>query len=168
MVSGTDFWWNTVRPRATNTCEVYPNSNVRCAQAPYALSPMQLTLFPLLAHNFFHGLSPGGKSSWARSYQVKAAIVPGASGMAGQSTTWDCDYTLHGKGPIANAAPLILITAQGTLDQQSGRSLKATSKQSIVYDPVAKIPAIVNDVRTHIPMRSVYSNDMIELKLKKG
>lgn len=21
-ISGTDFWWNTVRPRATNTCEV--------------------------------------------------------------------------------------------------------------------------------------------------
>jgi hypothetical protein len=168
MVSGTDFWWNTVRARATNTCEVYANGNVTCSQAPYAISPMQLTLFPLLAHNFFHGLSPGGKSSWTRSYQVTAAIIPGASGMAGQSTTWDCSYTLHGKGPIANAAPLILITAQGTLNQQSGRSLKATSKQSIVYDPVAKIPAIVNDIRTHIPMKSVYSNDMIELKLKKG
>ncbi len=168
MVSGTDFWWNTVRARATNTCEVYPNGNVKCSQAPYALSPMQLTLFPLLAHNFFHGLSPGGKSSWERSYQVTAAIIPGASGMAGQSTTWDCSYTLHGKGPIANAAPLILITAQGTLNQQGGHSLKASSKQSIVYDPVAKIPAIVNDVRTHLPMKSVYSNDTIELKLKKG
>jgi hypothetical protein len=167
MVSGTDFWWNAVRPRATNTCELYPNGNVRCAQAPYALSSIQLTLFPLLARSFFKGLSASGKSSWERSYQVKAAIVPGAAGFAGQSSTWDCDYALQGKGPVANAAPLILITATGTLLQQSGRNLKATSKQSIVYDPAAKVPAIVRDVRTHIPMRSVYSNDSIELKLTK-
>ncbi|HLY03819.1 MAG TPA: hypothetical protein VKR56_15140 [Candidatus Cybelea sp.] len=167
MVSGSDFWWNTVRPRATNTCEVYPNGNVRCAQAPYALSAVQLTLFPLLARNAFKGLSASGKSSWERSYQVKAAIVPGASGFAGQSGTWMCNYALQGKGPIANAGPLILITATGTLDQQTGRNLKATSKQSIVYDPVAKVPSIVRDVRTHIPMKSVYSNDMIELKLLK-
>lgn len=167
MISGTDFWWNTVRARATNTCELYANGNVRCAQSPYALSPIQLTLFPLLAHNFFKGLSPGGKSSWERSYQVKAAIVAGASGFAGQPYTWDCNYTLQGKGPVANAAPLILITSTGTLNQQSGRSLKATSKQSIVYDPAAKVPAIVHDIRTHIPMKSVYSNDLIELKLMK-
>jgi hypothetical protein len=167
MVSGTDFWWNAVRARATNTCEVYPNGNVRCAPSPYALSSIQLTLFPLLARNYFKGLSHGGKSSWERSYQVKAAIVPGAAGFAGQTTTWDCNFALLGKGPVPNAASLILITATGTLDQQSGRSLKATSKQSIVYDPVAKVPAIVRDIRTHIPMRSVYSNDSIELKLMK-
>ncbi len=167
MVSGTDFWWNTVRPRATNTCEVYPNGNVKCSQAPYALSSMQLTLFPLLARNFFKGLSPGGKSSWERNYHVSAAIVAGAAGFAGQPSTWNCDFALQGKGPVANAAPLILITAAGTLNQQSGRSLKATSKQSIVYDPAAKVPAIVRDIRTHIPMRSVYSNDSIELKLMK-
>jgi hypothetical protein len=167
MVSGTDFWWNTVRPRATNTCEVYPNGNVKCSQAPYALSSMQLTLFPLLARNFFKGLSPGGKSSWERNYHVSAAIVAGAAGFAGQPSTWNCDFALQGKGPVANAAPLILITAAGTLNQQSGRSLKATSKQSIVYDPAARVPAIVRDIRTHIPMRSVYSNDSIELKLLK-
>jgi hypothetical protein len=167
MVSGTDFWWNTVRPRATNTCEVYPNGNVTCSQTPYALSSMQLTLFPLLARNFFKGLSHGGTSTWQRSYHVRAAIVAGAAGFAGQPYTWNCNYALQGKGPVANAAPLILITATGTLDQQSGRSLKATSKQSIVYDPAAKVPAIVRDIRTHIPMRSVYSNDSIELKLTK-
>ena len=104
--------------QATNTCEVYPNGNVSCSQTPYALSPIQLTLFPLLAHNFFKGLSANGKSSWQRSYHVKAAIVPGASGFAGQPYTWNCNYSLHGQGPIANAGALILVTAQGTLDQQ--------------------------------------------------
>jgi hypothetical protein len=167
MVSGTDHWWNTVRARATNTCEVYPNGGVSCLQSPYALSPMQLTLFPLLGRNYFKGLGPGATSNWTRSYQVKAAIVPGASGFAGQLYTWSCVYNLHGKGPIHNAAPLVLILSEGTLDQEGGRYLKATSKQRIVYDPVAKIPAIVRDVRTHLPQRNVYNNDLVELKLTK-
>lgn len=167
MVSGTDSWWNTVRPRATNTCELYPSGGVSCLQSPYALSPIQLTLFPVLARNYFHGLSADGKSSWKRAYQVRAAVVPGAAGFAGQLNTWNCAYSLHGKGPIANAGGLILIVSDGTLDQQGGRYLKATSKQRIVYDPVARIPAIVRDVRTYIPQRSVYSNDLVELKLTK-
>ena len=37
LISGQDFWWNTVRPRATNTCEVYPNGSVDCKDAPYAI-----------------------------------------------------------------------------------------------------------------------------------
>ena len=168
MVSGTDFWWNTVRARATNTCEVYPSGNVKCSQLPTRSHPIQLTLFPLLAHNFFHGLATereielaaqlsrnGGNSSGG--LRDRGPVLP-----PGIATT---RCTVKAQSPMP--APLILITAQGTLNQQSGRHLKATSKQSIVYDPVAKIPAIVNDVRTHIPMRSVYSNDMIELKLRR-
>src|SRR5580700_482285 len=94
MVSGTDYWWNTARPRATNTCEVYPNGGVSCLQRPYALSVIQLTLFPLLARNYFKGLSASGTSSWQHTYQVKAAIVPGANGFAGELYTWNCTYGL--------------------------------------------------------------------------
>jgi hypothetical protein len=166
MISGADFWWNTVRARATNTCEVYAGGGVNCGQAPYALSPIQLTLFPLLARNYFRGLAATGTSA-TRTYDLKAAILPGASGMAGQLTTWACSYTLHGKGPIPNAAPFVLIQATGTLTQQNGHALKATSKQKISYDTVAKIPAFISDLRTHIPMKSVYSNDLVELKLMK-
>jgi len=167
IVSGTDNWWNSARPRATNTCEVYSDGSVACSQTPYALSPIQLTLFPLLGRSYFHGLSPNAMSSWTRSYQVKAAILPGASGFAGQLTTWQCVYSLHGKGPIAKAGPTVLIESTGTLDQQGGRYFKATSKQRIAYDPVAKIPVVVRDVRTHLPQKSVYSNDLVELKLTK-
>ena len=167
MISGTDSWWNTVRPQATNTCEVYFNGGVSCSQAPYAISPMQLTIFPLLARGYFKPLNAAATSSWTRTYEVKAAILPGASGFAGQLYTWKCAFTLHGKGPIANAAPLVLVESSGTLDQQGGTYLKATSKQRIVYDPVAKIPGIVRDVRTHLPQRSVYNSDLIELKLAK-
>jgi hypothetical protein len=167
MVNGTDYWWNTARPRATNACEVYPNGGVSCLQRPYAISPIQLTLFPLLAHNYFKGLSAGGKSSWTHTYQIKAAIIPGANGFAGQLYTWKCIYSLHGTGPIAGAAPLVLIQSNGTLDQQGGRYLQATDKQRIAYDPVAKIPVIVNDVRTHLPQTTVYNKDLVELKLTK-
>ncbi len=168
LISGQDHWWNTVRARATNTCELYRGGTVSCSQAPYALSPIQLTIFPLLARGFFSGLNPGGTSTWERNYTVKAAIIPGASGFAGNPYTWKCSFALTGKGPIKGAAPMILIEASGTLNQQGGTYLKATSKQRIVYDPNAKIPAIVRDVRTHIPYRSVYSNDLIELKLLKA
>ena len=165
MISGTDYWWNTARPRATNTCEVYPGGSVSCSQRPYALSPIQLTLFPLLGRSYFKQLSATG--TWKHTYQVKAAILPGASGFAGQLTTWNCAYTLHGKGPIANAGGTILVESTGRLDQQGGRFFEATSKMRIAYDPVANIPVVVRDVRTHVPQRSVYSNDLVELKLTK-
>jgi len=167
MISGTDHWWNTVRARATNTCELYPNGDVKCSQAPYSISPMQLTIFPLLAHDYLTQLNAAGTSTWSHTFQFYGAIIPGASGFAGQPYTWKCSYHYQGKGPIKNAGPLVLVQAEGTLNQQGGTFLKAKSKQRIVYDPVAKITGIVSDVRTHIPMRSVYSNDSIELKLTK-
>jgi hypothetical protein len=166
-ISGTDHWWNTVRARATNTCELHPNGDVKCSQAPYSISPMQLTIFPLLAHDFFKHLNPGGTSSWSHTFQFYGAIIPGASGFAGQPYTWKCSYQYQGKGPIKNAGSLIMVDSEGTLNQQGGTYLKAKSKQQIVYDPVAKVVGIVSDVRTHIPMRSVYSSDTIQLKLTK-
>jgi hypothetical protein len=167
IVSGSDHWWNTVRARAANTCEVYADGKVSCAQRPFAISPMQLTLFPLLAHDYFKGLGSSGTSSWTRSYGVFAAILPGASGMAGTPFTWKCSFTMHGKGLIPNAGHTFLIEATGTLDQQGGRFLNATSKQRIAYDGSAKIPAVVRDVRTHLPQRTVFNNDLIELKILK-
>jgi hypothetical protein len=167
IINGQDSWWNTVRPRATNSCEVYPGGKVACSQMPYAISPMQLTIFPMLARGYFKGLNAAATSSWQRSYTVYAAIIPGANGFAGQPYTWKCEYSFHGQGPVPKASPLVLILSDGTLDQQGGRFLNATSKQRIVYDPVAKVPAIVRDVRTHFPQTSVYNNDLIELKLIK-
>jgi len=168
MISGQDFWWNTVRPRATNTCEVYPSGRVNCAQVPHAISPMQLTLFPLLGRHFFNSLNARGTSSWTHTYTVFAAVLPGAAtGFASTPYTWKCTYTLHGKGPIANAGGAILVETNGKLAEQGGRYWQASSKQRIAYDPAALIPVVVRDTRTHLPMRSVYSNDLIELKLEK-
>jgi hypothetical protein len=169
MISGTDYWWNTARARATNTCEVYPGGAVTCQKPAYAISPIQFTLFPLLARNYFHPLSTGGgHANWSRTYDVKAAILPGASGVLSQLTSFKCAYTLQGQGKIANGGGAILVQATGKLTQQGGRYLTASSKQRIAYDPVADIPTVVSDVRTHLPMRSVYSNDLVELKLKSA
>ncbi len=167
MITGTDSWWNTVRPRATNTCELYPDGGVSCLQRPFALSPIQLTLFPLLAHDYFKGLSANAKSTWKKTYAIKAAIVPGATGFAGELYTWNAAYTLQGNGSIAGAAPLVLIVTNGKLSQQGGRYLSANDKMRVAYDPVAKIPVIVNDVRAHLPQHNVYNNDLVELKLTK-
>lgn len=164
-ISGTDFWWNTTRPRATNTCEVYATGSVTCTQPAYAISPMQLTLFPLLARKYFRGLAAGATSSWTNTSEIKAAVVPGASGFAGMVTTWKCVFTLTGKGPIAGSAPLVLIHQTGRLDQQGGTYRSATEKANIAYDPVQKVPAFVDEVRTHFPQRTVKNNDTIQLKL---
>lgn len=166
-ITGTDFWWNTVRPRAANTCHVHLNGDVMCSAAPYAISPMQLTIFPLLAIGVFKALTPAGTSSWSRSYKVYAAIIPGASGFAGTPTTWSCSYKYQGKGPINGSSSFMLVEANGSLDQQGGTFLKAPSKQRIAYDPAGKLAVVVSDTRTHIPYRSVYSNDVINLKLLK-
>jgi hypothetical protein len=166
-ISGTDDWWNSARPRGTNTCEVYRDGRLACQKPAYAISPIQFTLFPLLARGYFHPLtSSGGHANWSRTYTAEVAILPGASGFASQLTTIKCAYTLQGKGKIANAGGTILVEATGKLTQQGGRYLQASSKQRIAYDPAADIPVVVRDVRTHLPMRSVYSNDLIELKLK--
>lgn len=168
MITGTDYWWNTARPRAANTCEVYPNGGVACLERPYALSVIQLTIFPLLAHDYFKGFAANPHSSSTHTYDIKAAIIPGGTvGFSGNLTTWNCVYSVQGNGPIAGAAPLILVLSNGKLTQTGGRYLQATDKVRIAYDPAAKIPLLVNDVRTHLPQVNVYNKDLVELKLIK-
>lgn len=164
-VSGADFWWNTVRPRATNTCMLHPNGSVSCSQRPYAISPIQLTIFPLLARNYFKGLPASRTGSWERHFEIDAAIVPGATGFAGQLYTWVCDYTLQGKGFASGSTSQVIVQSKGTLTQQGGRYRSATSKAGILFDIVNKVPAYVSETRTHLPQTNVYNNDSIEVKL---
>jgi hypothetical protein len=165
MINGTDYWWNTARPRATNTCEVYPNGSVDCSQRPYAISPLQVTLFPLLAKGFFKGLGAAGNGTWTHSYKVYAAILPSSSGPPGTPVTWDCVVNFTGKGPIANGGGTILTTATGKMTQEGGHYLSATSSTRIAYDPAANLPVVIGTTRTHLPQRSIYNNDVIQLKL---
>jgi hypothetical protein len=128
---------------------------------------MQLTLFPLLAREYFSGLSAKGSGNWKQTYTVKATFLPGSSvAFSGQLYTWNCEYALEGKGLISGG-PLVLVTTNGTLKQQGGRYLSATSQQRIGYDPAAKVPVIIQDVRSHLPQTNVNNKDLIDLQLTK-
>jgi hypothetical protein len=168
MVSATDTWWNAIRPAATNACEVYRSGDIACRKRPYAMSPMQLTLFPMLSGSFFSGLEAGGLGKWQTKYTADAAVVPGAAGMAGNPYVWNCVFELQGKGPIVDTGTAVIIEAAGKLEQTSGRYLTATSTEHIAYDPSSKIPIAVSDVRTYFPQTSIYNADLVELKLVRG
>jgi hypothetical protein len=167
-VTATDDWWNTVHPKQSNTCEVYANGNVTCAKPPYALSAIQLVVVPLLGKNYFAALSAGLHSSWKQSFDVKATFAPSAGGMgfAGQVYTWNCAYTLNGKGTIPEQPPLILVHSTGAMKQQGGRYTTINQDASMLFDPRIKTPVLINEVLKFVPQQSV-SSYSIELKLIK-
>jgi hypothetical protein len=166
MVSGTDFWWNTVRARATNTCEVYANGSVSCAQAPYAISPIQLTIFPMLGASYFSGLSGGSHASWKHNTKVYAAIIPGAAGLASTPTTWTGVMNMQGKGPDNKSGTVVLVQVTGKLEQQGGHYLGLDVKSGIAYDTTAKVPVFVSETRRHLPQTNV-NVQMVQLHLIK-
>jgi hypothetical protein len=166
-IAGTDFWWNTVRPRATNTCEVYPNGSVTCAARPYAISPIQVTIFSLLGTNYFGGLSGGTHAKWHRKYAIKAAVIPGATGFAGNQYTWDCAMDLEGHGhPSGSKQVVVQIT--GTMTQEGGHYNAAKVKAGVAYDPAARLPIFVSETRSRIPQTSVYNKDLVQLQLQSS
>jgi hypothetical protein len=166
IVNATDQWWNTVRPRQTSVCEVHPDGGVNCKEAPHALSPIQLVIVPLLAQNYFTALSGGLHTSWKQAYKVRATFLPAAgSGFAGQLYTWNCNYSLDGKGTLPNHAPLILVRAEGGMKQEGGRYIAVNQKANIVVDPKLKMPVIVAEELSFVPQLSV-SRYTVDLKLE--
>ena len=76
-------------------------------------------LVSVISAQVFSGFASHGTSTWTNDTEIKAAIVPGATGFAGMVTTWKSVFTLTGKGPIADSSPpLVLIEQKGTLEQQ--------------------------------------------------
>ena len=165
MVTATDDWWNTVKPRQSYTCEVYPNGGVTCAQPPYAVSPIQMAVMPLLGQSYFTALGSSATASWKQSYNVKATFFPSAaSGFAGQVYTWNCNYTLTGKGTVPNGAPLMLITSNGSMKQQGGRFVTVNQQASIAFDPRIQMPVLIDELFTFVPTLSV-NQYTIQLRL---
>jgi hypothetical protein len=155
MVSATDTWWNAVRPRATNTCEVYPNGNVACTQRPYDLSPMQLVLYPMLGRAYFNGLGPAGIGSWTQSFRVSR----------GDIYEWNCSFTMHGGGAVQGSDSVFSIDVDGTAAQIGGAYRGGAFQQRIAYDAAVGLPAIVQDVHAHLPQTTVFNRDFVELQL---
>ena len=166
MVSGSDFWWNTVRARATNTCEVYASGSVSCSQAPYAISPIQLTIFPMLGASYFSGLSGGSHATWKHNTKVYAAIIPGTAGLASTPTTWTGVMNMQGKGPDNKSGTGVLVQVTGKLEQQGGHYLGLDIKSGIAYDMTAKVPVFVSETRRHLPQTNV-NVQMVQLHLIK-
>lgn len=139
-VTATELWWNAIRPAATDTCQISPNGGITCSQRPYSLSPMSLTLFPLLASSYFDGLAMGGVSTWKKDFELTKGLG-----------LWDCDFTLNGMGPISGSPQLELIEATGTIAPHADRSREETVNVTtrIAYDPNARLPVLVNQELAH-------------------
>jgi hypothetical protein len=165
MVTATDSWWNTVHPKQSSTCEVYANGGVTCAKPPYSLTVMQQAVLPPLGQNYFSALSAGLTSSWKQDYNVRATFAPGVgTGFAGQVYTWNCAFSLEGKGTIPEQPPLILINTTGSLKQQGGRYTTLSQKGSYLFDPRIKTAVYVNEVLRVVPQQTTNSYS-IEMKL---
>lgn len=164
-INATDFWWMQPKPKQTYTCEVYPDGGVTCAQPPNALSAIQLAVVPLLGQNYFAPLAGGPNSSWKQTYKVRLTFSPGmGSGFVGQVYTWNCAYTLTGKGTVPQQPPLILVHADGQMKQEGGRYIIVNEKANILFDPRIHMPVYVDELITFVPRLSVNSYT-IELKL---
>lgn len=165
MVTATDDWWNTVNPRQSYTCEVYPNGGVTCAQPPYAVSPIQIAILPLFGQNVFTALSGNTTASWTQKYNVKATFFPSAaSGFAGQVYTWNCNYTMTAKGTASSSSPLIVVQQNGSMKQQGGRYVTVNQQAGIAFDPRIKMPVLVDETITFVPRLSI-AQYTIQLKL---
>ncbi len=154
LVNARDWWWNASLPRQGAQCEVYPNGGVSCMQAPYLLPPMQLVLFPLLARDFFNGVSATVTSPWRQSYNVVQSVY-----------TWASVFDLQLDEIVDNH--FALVTYHGTSLQQGGRYRKSVVDGYVEYDEQAKVPVVVRDVRTYYPTGSAFSQDSVELQLTK-
>lgn len=164
-VTATDDWWNTVNPRQTYTCEVYPTGAVTCSQPPYALSPIQLAVVPLLGQTYFSSMLADPNSTWKQNYNIRATFDPsGSTGFAGEVNTWSCAYTLTGKGTVPKAAPLLLIHSEGMMKEQGGRAITVNQKANILFDPRIKMPVYVDEALNLVPRYGV-SQYTVELKL---
>ncbi len=164
-VNSTDSWWNTVNPKQTSSCELYPDGGVTCAKRPFLLTGIQAAIVPLLGQNVFSGLSTAPNTAWNPSYKVNATFAPGVyRGFAGQPSTWDCAYTFTGKGMAPQAPALNLLTINGTMKQQGGRYLTVNQTGNILFDPRIKTPVFLSESVKLTPQMNV-NKYTVELKL---
>ena len=165
-ITATDNWWNTVRPRQTYTCEVYANGGVVCPQPPYALSPIQVAIVPLLGRRYFAALAGNAHATWEQKYSVRATFFPsGTHGFSGHVYTWNGVYSLTAKGTTPNNGEAVnVIHSTGSMTQQGGRAVKVNQKANLLFDPRLKIPVYVDELFTFVPRLSV-NQYTIQMKL---
>ncbi len=154
VISATEDWWYSVRPRQTHTCEVYPNGGLSCDYIP-SPSASELVLLPLLARDYFSGV--GGSSGWQQAYKLSFG-----DGYVVTAVKND----LHVTGS-SDAGRIVNVALNGTLTQLDRRYFKAGETGTIAYDTKTSVPVTVHMVRQWVPTDSAFSSNGVDFKLLK-
>jgi hypothetical protein len=153
LISATEDWWYSVRPRQTHTCEVYPNGGLSCDYIP-SPSASELVLLPLLARDYFSGVA---SSQWKQTYRLSFGdnyVVTAVSN----------DLKVTGS---SDAGRVVDVAVNGTLTQLDRRYLHATETGTIFYDTKSAIPVAAHIVRQWVPTDSSFSSNAVDFKLLK-
>lgn len=156
LVQASEWWYYTLRPRQTVTCEVYAGGTVRCNDVPPYPSEVELVLFPLLARDFFTGGSASAGSSWQQKFMLTFS-----KGLYQTAVSLDLSATPQNGGHTE------IVTSKGVFQQLDRRDRKALEEGRFVYDPASSIPTAVHEVRSPTPTGSVYSQTAVDLLLTK-
>jgi hypothetical protein len=154
LVRASEWWYYTLRPNQTTTCEVYAGGSVHCDDVPPYPSQVELVLFPLLARDFFTGGSSSAASSWQQKFTLSFA-----KGLYQTAVSLDLSATPQSGGRA------LIVTSKGTFQQLDRRDRKTLEEGRFVYDPASSIPTAVHEVRSPTPTGSVYSQTAVDLLL---
>jgi hypothetical protein len=154
VISATEDWWYSVRPRQTHTCEVYPNGGLSCDYIP-SPSASELVLLPLLARDYFSGV--GSSSGWQQAYKLS---------FGGGYVVTAVKNDLHVTGS-SDAGRIVNVALNGTLTQLDRRYFKAGETGTIAYDTKSSVPVTVRMVRQWVPTDSAFSATGVDFKLLK-
>jgi hypothetical protein len=153
VISATEDWWYSVRPRQTHTCEVYPNGGLSCDYIP-APSASELVLLPLLARDYFSGV---GSSQWQQAYKLS---------FGGGYVVTAVTNNLRVIGS-SDAGRIVNVALNGTLTQLDRHYFKAGESGTIAYDTKSSVPVTVHVVRQWVPSDSTFSSNAVDFKLLK-
>jgi hypothetical protein len=156
IVQASEWWYYTLRPRQTRECEVYAAGTVRCDDAPPYPSEAELVLFPLLARNFFDGISAGRPSSWQRNFNLSV-----------QKGLYVTVAAITLSATPQNGGRNLVVTSKGVFQQLDRRMRKALKAGRLVYDPATGLPVEVHEVRSPTPTNSIYAETAVDLLLLK-
>jgi hypothetical protein len=154
LVSASEWWYYTLRPRQTRGCEVYPTGSVRCDDTPPYPSESELVLFPLLADKFISNASATGASSWEQKFTLSFS-----KGLFVTDASMDLSAMPRGDGRLLD------VKSTGVFQQVDRHQWKEQEDGKFLYDRVASIPVLVHEERAPTPTRSVYSSTAVDLRL---
>jgi hypothetical protein len=153
MISATESWWNSVRPRQTHTCEVYSNGGLSCDYIPAPSAP-ELVLLPLLARDYFAGVA---NSHWQQSYKISF----GGGYVVTAATT-----NLNVVGS-SDGGRIVKLAVDGTLKQLDRNYRSAREHGVIAYDTAASLPVTVHLSHMWTPTDSTFTTSVVDLELLK-